>query len=122
MEYSKQDSLVKNLTVDDLPEINAKLEALEKIMPKKKGDELEKLKIYYDDLLKDKNAIIEALNKEQKKKLEEETNYNAEAELKKEEEERKKLIEEENRKIEELKKKRERERKRKNKNNIIIKY
>ena len=105
MEYSKQDSLVKNLTVDDLPEINAKLEALEKIMPKKKGDELEKLKIYYDDLLKDKNAIIEALNKEQKKKLEEETNYNAEAELKKEEEERKKLIEEENRKIEELKKK-----------------
>ena len=103
--FNRGDSIVKNLTVEDLPEINAKLEMIEKLLPKKQGDDLEKLKLYYEDLLKDKNAIIEALNNEQKKLIQEQTLYDPEKELKKEEEERKKLIEEENKKIEELKKK-----------------
>ena len=102
---NRGDTLIKNLTADDLPEINAKLEMIEKLLPKKSGDDLEKLKLYYEDLLKDKNAIIEALNNEQKKKIQEQTKYDPEEELRKEEEKRKKLIEEENKKIEELKKK-----------------
>jgi len=68
----------------------------------------------YNETLKDKNAIIEALNEEQKQKIKEETDYNPLTDLRKEEEERQKLIEEENRKIEEAKKSRRRKKRTKN--------
>ena len=59
----------------------------------------EKLQLLYNETLKDKNAIIDALNQEQKQKIQEETNYDPIDDLRKEEEERQRLIEEENKKI-----------------------
>ena len=51
--------------------------------------------------MKDKNAIIEALNKEEQKKISQTINFNAEEAIKRAENERKKLKDEEDKKIEE---------------------
>ena len=98
------DETIKKLSIDDLPEIEAKLAKIEQMLKKATGEKKDMLQQLYNETLKDKNAIIEALNEEQKQKIKEETDYNPLTDLRKEEEERQKLIEEENRKIEEAKK------------------
>ena len=100
--------ITKELSTEDLPLINAKIEQIENAI-KKYPNQKDALNSYYQELLKDRNAIIEALNNEQQKKLADEIGFNAEEALKKEEEERKKLKEEEDKKIEEKKKKEEEE-------------
>ena len=116
-EKKEEEEPKKIISSDSLPEIEAKLSQLEKMIPVASSDEEPKLKKLYNELLKQKNAIIEALNKEQKKKLEESSNFNVDEYLKKEMEERQKLKEEENKKIEEKREKEEE--KNKEKTNIV---
>ena len=71
------------------------------MIPVASSDEVIKLQQLYNELLKDKNSIIEALNEEQKKKIAESINYDPKEDLKKETEMRERLKEEENKKIEE---------------------
>ncbi len=91
----------KILSTDSLPELEAKLAQLEKMIPVASTEEEPKLQQLYNQLLKDKNSIIEALNEEQKKKIEQSLNYDPNEDLKKEIEMRERLKEEENKKIEE---------------------
>ena len=67
--------------------------------PTATGEKKQMLYQYYQELIKDRNAIIQALNDEQNQKVAEEMGYDAEEAKRKEEEERKKLKEEEDRKI-----------------------
>ena len=105
----------KLLKPEDLPELEAKIEFIEHLIKQKKvsPNNIKKLKEYLTELIKDKNAIIEALNKEEQKKLSETINFNAEEAIKKAEDERKKLKEEEDKKIEEQEKEKEEEIKKK---------
>ena len=101
----------KLLKPEDLPELEAKIEFIEHIINHKKvsPNNIKKLKEYLTELIKDKNAIIEALNKEEQKKISESINFNAEEAIKNAEKERNKLKEEEDKKIEEQEKEREAE-------------
>ena len=101
----------KVLKPEDLPELEAKIEFIEHLINQKKvsPNNIKKLKDYLTELIKDKNAIIESLNKEEQKKISEKMNFNAEEAIKKAEEERNKLKEEEDKKIEEQEKKKEEE-------------
>ena len=96
----------KVLKIDDLPEIEAKLEKIKQLIQQNPLQATQLLQ-YYNELLKDKNAIIDALNKEQQQKIQQEMGFDKEEALKKDEEERKKLKEEEDKKIEEKKKEEE---------------
>ena len=67
--------------------------------PSATGEKKQMLYQYYQELIKDRNAIIQALNDEQKDKVAEKMDFDAEEAKRKEEEERKKLKEEEDKKI-----------------------
>ena len=99
----------KILKPEELPELEAKIEFIEHLINQNKlsPNNIKKLKDYLVELMKDKNAIIEEINKEEQKKLAEKINFNAEEEIKKVEEERSKLKEEENKIIEEKEKEKE---------------
>ena len=96
-EISKPSS--KELKISQLAEINKKLELIQRMYPTATGEKKQMLYQYYQELIKDRNAIIQALNDEQNQKVAEEMGYDAEEAKRKEEEERKKLKEEEDRKI-----------------------
>ena len=96
----------KVLKVEDLPEIEAKLEKIKQLIQQNPLQATQLLQ-YYNELLKDKNAIIDALNKEEQQNIAEQMGFDKEEALKKDEEERKKLKEEEDKKIEEKKKEEE---------------
>ena len=68
------------MSISDLPSIEQKLEKINELI--KQGnyspDVIQKLKQYYEELLKQKNAIIEELNKQEKKKIAEQMNFNEE--------------------------------------------
>ena len=89
----------KELKISQLAEINKKLELIQKMYPSATGEKKQMLYQYYQELIKDRNAIIQALNDEQKDKVAEKMDFDAEEAKKKEEEERKKLKEEEDKKI-----------------------
>ena len=99
----------KLLKPEDLPELEAKIEFIEHLIKQKKvsPNNIKKLKDYLTELMKDKNAIIEALNKEEQKKISQTINFNAEEAIKRAENERKKLKDEEDKKIEEKVKEKE---------------
>ena len=105
----------KTLSISDLPSIEQKLEKINELI--KQGnyspDVIQKLKQYYDELLKQKNAIIEELNKQEKKKIAEQMNFNEEEIKRRDAEERRRQKEEEDRKIEEQRKKDEEEKRKK---------
>ena len=61
------------------------------MIPVASTEEEPKLQQLYNELLKDKNSIIEALNEEQKKKIEETLNNDPKEYLKKESEIRERL-------------------------------
>ena len=71
------------------------------------GNEKTALQSYYEDLLQERNEILEFLTENEKNQIAKDLNFNTEETLKKEEEERKKLIEEQNKKIAEQKAKEE---------------
>ena len=99
----------KLLKPEDLPELEAKIEFIEHLIDQKKvsPNNIKKLKDYLTELIKDKNAIVEALNKEEQKIISEKMNFNTEEAIKKAEEERNKLKEEEDKKIEKQEKEKE---------------
>ena len=99
----------KLLNPEDLPELEAKIEFIEHLINQKKvsPNNIKKLKDYLTELIKDKNAIVEALNKEEQQKLSETMHFNTEEAIKKAEEERHKLKEEEDKKIEKKEKEKE---------------
>jgi hypothetical protein len=101
------------LSPESLPKINAKLAAIEKII--KDGSQtpevVKQLQEYYNYLNKNKNAIIEEMEKEEARKMAEQMNFNAEEAKRKDEEERRRLKEEEDKLIEQKKKQEEEERK-----------
>ena len=103
------------LSPESLPKIDAKLAAIEKII--KDGNQtpevVKQLQEYYNYLNKNKNAIIEEMEKEDAKKMAEQMNFNAEEAKRKDEEERKRLKEEEDKLIEQKKKQEEEELKKK---------
>ena len=101
----------KLLKPEDLPELEAKIEFINHLINQKKvsPNNIKKLKEYLTELIKDKNAIIDTLNKEEQKKLAETLNFNADEAIRKAEEERIKLKEEEDKKIEEHTKEKEEE-------------
>ena len=100
----------KTLNINDLPEIEQKLEKINELIKGNYDPEIiQKLKKYYEELLKQKNAIIEEINKEERRKIAEQMNFNEEEEKRKDAEKRKKKKEEEDRKIEEQRKKEEEE-------------
>ena len=101
----------KLLKPEDLPELEAKIEFINHLINQKKvsPNNIKKLKEYLTELIKDKNAIIDTLNKKKKKKLAETLNFNADEAIRKAEEERIKLKEEEDKKIEEHTKEKEEE-------------
>ncbi len=99
----------KLLKPEELPELEAKIEFVEHLINQNKLslNSIKKLKEYLTELIRDKNAIIEAINKDEQKKLSEKMNFNEEEAIKKVEEERKKLKEEEDKKVEEIEKEKE---------------
>ena len=101
------------LSPESLPKINAKLAAIEKII--KDGSQtpevVKQLQEYYNYLNKNKNAIIEEMEKEEARKMAEQMNFNAEEARRKDEEERRRLKEEEDKLIEQKRKQEEEERK-----------
>ena len=99
----------KLLKPEELPELEAKIEFIEHLIKQQKvsPNNIKKLKEYLTELIKDKNAIVEALNKEEQKKISQSINFNAEKAIKEAEDERKKLKEEEDKKIEEQVKEKE---------------
>ena len=103
-----------------MPELEAKIEFINHLINQKKvsPNNIKKLKEYLTELIKDKNSIIEALNKGEQKKLSEAINFNADEAIKEVEKERNKLKEEEDKKIEEQTKEKEEEIKGKVKKNI----
>ena len=105
----------KSLNVKDLPEIEQKLEKIKELINQGSysPDVVQKLKQYYEELLKEKNAIIEELNKEERRKIAEQMHFNEEEAKRKDAEERRKQKEEEDKRIEEQRKKEEEEKKQK---------
>ena len=105
----------KALSIKDLPEIEQKLEKLNELINEGNynPDVIQKLKKYYEELLKQKNAIIEEINKEERKKIAEQMHFNEEEAKRKDAEERRKKKEEEDRKIEEQRLKDEEEKRKK---------
>ena len=103
------------MNINDLPEIEQKLEKINQLIKEGNYDQeiIQKLKKYYEELLKQKNAIIEEINKEERKKIAEQMNFNEKEAKRKDAEERKKKKEEEDRKIEEQRIKEEEEKKKK---------
>ena len=105
----------KVLNVNDLPEIEQKLEKINELI--KEGNYnpeiIQKLKQYYEELLKQKNAIIEEINKEERKKISEQMHFNEEEAKRRDEEERRRKKEAEDRRIEEQRMKEEEEKKKK---------
>ena len=97
----------KELRISQLAEINKKLQLIQQMYPSATGEKKQMLYQYYQELIKDRNAIIEALNEEQKEKVQENMGYDPEEAKRKEEEERKRLKEEEDRKIVEKEKEEE---------------
>ena len=67
------------------------------------GNEKSALQSYYEELIQERNEILEHLTENEKNQIAKDLNFDTEETLKKEEEERKKLIEEQNKKIEEEK-------------------
>ena len=116
-EEAQRKSEVKQLNVDDLPIINSKIEQLQNMINKASGEKKQQLQDYLNELQKDKNAIVELLNKEEKNTIAKELGYDAQEALKKEEEERKRLKEEEEKKI--LEKQKEEEEKQKQQTQIV---
>ena len=104
-EISKPSS--KELKISQLAEINKKLELIQRMYPTATGEKKQMLYQYYQELIKDRNAIIQALNDEQKDKVQEKMDYDVEEAKKKEEEQRKKLKEEEDKKLVEKQKEEE---------------
>ena len=92
----------KTLNVNDLPEIEQKLEKINELI--KEGNYspeiIQKLKKYYEELLKQKNAIIEEINKQERNKIAEKINFNEEEVKRRDLEERRKKKEEEDKRIE----------------------
>ena len=103
------------LSPESLPQINAKLAAIEKLIKegKQSPEVIKQLQEYYNYLNKNKNAIIEEIEKEEARKMAEKMKFDAEEARRKDEEERKRLKEEEDRLIEQ--KRREEEEKMKQK-------
>lgn len=112
IEKDENDDEKPQVIIEELPKINKKLAYIEKLV-KNNPNSSEKLIAYYDTLQKEKNSIVDSLNKEQEILLRKDTKYDNALLLKKEEEERKLLIEEENKRLEEqarLERERENER------------
>ena len=97
------------LSPESLPQINAKLSAIEKIIKdgKQTPEVVKQLQEYYNYLNKNKNAILEEIEKEEAKKMAEKMKFDAEEAKRKDEEERRKLKEEEDRIIEQKRKEEE---------------
>ena len=97
------------LSPESLPKIDAKLAAIEKLIKdgKQTPEVIKQLQEYYNYLNKNKNAIIEEMEKEEAKKMAEKMNFDAEEARKKDEEERKRLKEEEDKLIEQKRKEEE---------------
>ena len=107
----------KELKISDLPEINKKLELIQKMLPSATGEKAQMLMDYYQELMRDKNAIVEALNNEQKDKVAQNLGFDPEEAKRKEEEERKRLKEEEDKKI--LEKQKEEEAKKQSMTQVV---
>ena len=103
------------LSPESLPKINAKLEAIEKLIKegKQTPEVVKQLQEYYNYLNKNKNAIIEEMEKEDARKMAEQMKFDAEEAKRRDEEERKRLKEEEDKLIEQKKKQEEEELKKK---------
>ena len=97
------------LSPESLPQINAKLSAIEKLIKdgKQKPEIVKQLTEYYNYLNKNKNAIIEEMEKEEARKMAEKMKFDAEEAKRKDEQERKRLKEEEDRLIEQKRKEQE---------------
>ena len=97
------------LSPESLPQINAKLTAIEKLIKdgKQKPEIVKQLTEYYNYLNKNKNAIIEEMEKEEARKMAEKMKFDAEEAKRKDEQERKRLKEEEDRLIEQKRKEQE---------------
>ena len=97
------------LSPESLPKINAKLAAIEKLIKegKQKPETVKQLQEYYNYLNKNKNAIIEEMEKEEARKMAEKMKFDAEEAKKRDEAERKRLKEEEDRLIEQKRKEEE---------------
>ena len=103
------------LSPESLPKINAKLAAIEKLIKdgKQTPEVVKQLQEYYNYLNKNRNAIIEEMEKEEARKMAEQMKFDAEEARKKDEEERRRLKEEEDRLIEQKRKQEEEELKKK---------
>ena len=97
------------LSPESLPKINAKLAAIEKLIKegKQSPETVKQLQEYYNYLNKNKNAIIEEMEKEEARKMAEKMKFDAEEARKRDEAERKRLKEEEDRLIEQKRKEEE---------------
>ena len=97
------------LIPESLPKINAKLAAIEKLIKegKQSPETVKQLQEYYNYLNKNKNAIIEEMEKEEARKMAEKMKFDAEEARKRDEAERKRLKEEEDRLIEQKRKEEE---------------
>ena len=98
---------IKNYTVEDLEALDDEINMIKNYLNKATGNEKTALQSYYEDLLQERNEILEFLTENEKNQIAKDLNFNTEETLKKEEEERKKLIEEQNKKIAEQKAKEE---------------
>ena len=87
------------------------------MLPNATGQKAQMLMDYYQELMRDKNAIIQALNNEQKDIVAQNLGFDAEEAKRKEEEERKRLKEEEDRKI--LEKQKEEEAKKQSMTQVV---
>ena len=103
------------LSPESLPKINAKLAAIEKLIKdgKQTPEVVKQLQEYYNYLNKNKNAIVEEMEKEEARKMAEKMKFDAEEAKRKDEEERRRLKEEEDKLIEQKRKQEEEERKKK---------
>ena len=97
------------LNPESLPKINAKLSAIEKLIKegKQSPEVVKQLQEYYNYLNKNKNAIIEEMEKEEARKMAEKMKFDAEEAKKRDEAERKRLKEEEDKLIEQKRKEEE---------------
>ena len=103
------------LSPESLPKINAKLAAIEKLIKdvKQTLEVVKQLQEYYNYLNKNRNAIIEEMEREEARKMAEQMKFDAEEARKKDEEERRRLKEEEDKLIEQKRKQEEEELKKK---------
>ena len=82
-EAAAQKQEEKILNINDLPLINSKIEQLQMMINKTSGDTRKQLEEYLNELQKDKNAIVELLNKDSKDIIAKELGYDAQEALKK---------------------------------------